>query len=66
MKEDADTFASWGVDYVKLDGCYSHPNDMDRGYPEFGYWLNRVTLRKYSLQFIYVHQGWAGYPALLD
>jgi alpha-N-acetylgalactosaminidase len=31
LKEDADTFASWGVDYVKLDGCYSHPNDMDAG-----------------------------------
>jgi len=42
LKEDADTFASWGVDYVKLDGCYSHPNDMDSGYPEFGYWLNQT------------------------
>ena len=20
---DADTFVSWGVDYLKLDGCYS-------------------------------------------
>jgi len=28
---DAATFASWDVDYVKLDGCYSHPVDMDRG-----------------------------------
>ena len=43
VQEDADTFASWGVDYVKLDGCYSHPNDMDAGYPEFGYWLNQVV-----------------------
>ena len=25
VQEDADTFESWGVDYVKLDGCYSHP-----------------------------------------
>ena len=23
-------------------GCYSHPNDMDRGYPEFGYYLNQT------------------------
>ena len=30
------------MDYVKLDGCYSHPNDMDKGYPEFGYWLNQT------------------------
>lgn len=28
---DAATFASWDVDYVKLDGCYSHPTEMDRG-----------------------------------
>ena len=42
FQEDADTFASWDIDYVKLDGCYSHPNDMDKGYPEFGYWLNQT------------------------
>lgn len=28
---DAQTFADWGVDYVKLDGCYSDPNTMDHG-----------------------------------
>ncbi|CAG9128729.1 hypothetical protein JYU34_010077 [Plutella xylostella] len=37
---DARTFASWGVDYVKLDGCYALPSDMDHGYPEFGRQLN--------------------------
>ncbi|PSN57510.1 hypothetical protein C0J52_01592 [Blattella germanica] len=42
LETDAQTFASWDVDYVKLDGCYSHPRDMDRGYPEFGYHLNRT------------------------
>lgn len=42
LKEDAETFASWDIDYVKLDGCYSHPNDMDKGYPEFGFWLNQT------------------------
>ena len=31
LKIDAQTFADWKVDYVKLDGCYSHPSDMDRG-----------------------------------
>jgi hypothetical protein len=31
LDTDAETFASWNVDYVKLDGCYSHPRDMDRG-----------------------------------
>ncbi|KAK4326686.1 hypothetical protein Pmani_002843 [Petrolisthes manimaculis] len=42
LEIDAFTFAEWGVDYVKLDGCYSHPTDMDRGYPEFGYFLNKT------------------------
>ncbi|GLG93367.1 hypothetical protein R5R35_013776 [Gryllus longicercus] len=42
LEKDAQTFADWDVDYVKLDGCYSHPRDMDRGYPEFGYYLNRT------------------------
>lgn len=37
---DAQTFAEWDIDFVKLDGCYSHPKDMDKGYPEFGYALN--------------------------
>lgn len=31
LELDALTFASWEVDYVKLDGCYSHPRDMDIG-----------------------------------
>lgn len=30
-KQDAQQFASWDVDYVKLDGCYSLPTDMDTG-----------------------------------
>ncbi|XP_037069521.1 alpha-N-acetylgalactosaminidase-like, partial [Pollicipes pollicipes] len=42
LETDAQTFADWDIDYVKLDGCYSHPKDMDRGYPEFGYYLNRT------------------------
>jgi len=28
---DAQQFADWQVDYVKLDGCYSNVRDMDRG-----------------------------------
>ena len=31
MEIDAQTFADWEVDYVKLDGCYSDPADMDTG-----------------------------------
>ena len=40
MELDAKTFAEWGVDYVKLDGCYSDPSTMDSGYPKFGKYLN--------------------------
>lgn len=31
MELDAQTFADWQVDYVKLDGCYSFPSQMDKG-----------------------------------
>ncbi|XP_032596027.2 alpha-N-acetylgalactosaminidase [Drosophila grimshawi] len=39
---DADTFASWKVDYVKLDGCYIGGIDLDIAYPAFGKALNRT------------------------
>lgn len=42
LEDDANTFAEWGVDYVKLDGCYSEPSSMDAGYPEFGMHLNKT------------------------
>ncbi len=31
LETDAKTFAEWGIDYVKLDGCYADPSEMDRG-----------------------------------
>ncbi|XP_022214324.1 alpha-N-acetylgalactosaminidase-like [Drosophila obscura] len=37
---DAQTFADWGVDYVKLDGCYATESERDRGYPAFGKAMN--------------------------
>jgi hypothetical protein len=30
-EQDAQQFAEWGVDYVKLDGCYSDIRDMEKG-----------------------------------
>ena len=33
---DADTFASWGVDYLKLDGCYNNKSGFVKGYPAMG------------------------------
>jgi len=40
LEIDAKTFAAWGVDYVKFDGCNSDPVDFDIGYPAFGKYLN--------------------------
>ncbi|KAG4079214.1 hypothetical protein HA402_004589 [Bradysia odoriphaga] len=59
-RSDAQQFADWNVDYVKLDGCYSLPLDMDQGYPEFGRHLNST-----GRQMIYscswpVYQIYAG------
>jgi len=34
LQKDADTFAAWGIDSVKLDGCYSGIDDMT-----YGTWL---------------------------
>ncbi|XP_077518806.1 alpha-galactosidase A-like [Amblyomma americanum] len=33
---DAQTFADWKVDYVKVDGCNAKASDMDTLYPEMG------------------------------
>ena len=42
MDIDAQTFASWGIDLVKMDGCNSvHTSEiLDRGYKYFGKQLN--------------------------
>lgn len=37
---DAQTFASWGVDYLKYDGCYSSPIEQMQGYPLMSKALN--------------------------
>lgn len=39
---DAQTFASWGVDLLKLDGCNADVNDMKAGYEAMGGFLNRT------------------------
>lgn len=33
---DAETFAGWGVDYLKLDGCYVNQPDYPKVYKAFG------------------------------
>jgi len=39
-KIDSDTFAEWKVDYLKLDGCNSSPEEQAKGYPLFTKTLN--------------------------
>ena len=43
MELDAQTFAEWTVDYLKLDGCYADIHDMDEGYPLMGHYLNKTN-----------------------
>ncbi|RZC40321.1 Melibiase domain containing protein, partial [Asbolus verrucosus] len=42
LETDANTFAEWEVDYVKLDGCYADTVGMEEGYAEFGAYLNQT------------------------
>ena len=39
---DANTFASWGVDFLKLDGCYNVESSFDDAYPAMSFWLNQT------------------------
>lgn len=43
LELDAQTFAEWTVDYLKLDGCYADVKVMDEGYPKMGYYLNQTN-----------------------
>jgi alpha-N-acetylgalactosaminidase len=40
LETDANTFAEWGTDYIKIDGCYVDLDMMPEGYPQFGAYLN--------------------------
>lgn len=42
LETDANTFAEWGVDYIKVDGCYAEISEMEAGYKEFGMYLNKT------------------------
>lgn len=42
MEVDAQTFAFWGVDQVKLDGCYVDVAQMDQGFYSFSF-LNSLA-----------------------
>ncbi|XP_071087435.1 alpha-galactosidase A-like [Haliotis cracherodii] len=39
---DAQTFAEWGIDLLKFDGCNIKPEDFAEGYSEMGFYLNKT------------------------
>lgn len=42
LQLDAQTFASWKVDLLKLDGCNADRTDMKYGYEAMGFFLNKT------------------------
>ncbi|XP_071786710.1 alpha-N-acetylgalactosaminidase-like [Asterias amurensis] len=40
LELDAKTFAEWGIDMLKMDGCHSNVSTMKKGYPEMTKYLN--------------------------
>ncbi|KAK3597113.1 hypothetical protein CHS0354_021221 [Potamilus streckersoni] len=42
MQLDAQTFADWGIDLLKFDGCNSNPDDAKFGYPAMAFYLNKT------------------------
>jgi len=40
METDANTFARWGIDSFKMDGCYSDTSDFATAYPIMSRYLN--------------------------
>ncbi|XP_048243984.1 alpha-N-acetylgalactosaminidase-like [Haliotis rufescens] len=58
LKQDAQTFADWGVDLLKLDGCYGDVRDYDYGYPAMTKFLNETG------RPIMFHCDWPKYQIL--
>ncbi|KJH45949.1 alpha-galactosidase [Dictyocaulus viviparus] len=45
LKIDANTFAEWEVDYLKMDGCFANTSFMPIGYPKMQRSLNATGRR---------------------
>ena len=41
---DANTFAEWEIDMIKVDGCNCDPSDYYWKYPLFGHYLNKTGI----------------------
>ncbi|CAB0005315.1 unnamed protein product [Nesidiocoris tenuis] len=56
-KVDISRFADWGIDYIKVDGCYFYGNDYSKGYE-----LLQKTLNSTGRPIVYS----CSYPAYED
>ena len=50
IQTDAQTFADWGIDMLKLDGCYSNATDQEQGEGRERDSLNRRRVRERETQ----------------
>lgn len=70
MMMDAQTFADWGVDLLKFDGCNSDYNDDKYGYPAMAFFLKKagrpiVYSCEWPLQYK-IHHATANYTAVSE
>uniref|UniRef100_A0A146L3L6 Alpha-galactosidase n=2 Tax=Lygus hesperus TaxID=30085 RepID=A0A146L3L6_LYGHE len=42
VERDIKMFAEWGIDYIKVDGCYYDGDDFSKGYHQLGDILNKT------------------------
>lgn len=47
---DANTFAEWGIDYIKIDGCFMDERKMDIGELKIYFILKMKANKTYVLQ----------------
>ena len=69
LEMDAQTFAEWGVDFVKFDQCNSDPKDLKFGYPEMEFFMNKtgrpmLFACEWPLNTIIVQKLKPDYPAI--
>ncbi|XP_046572082.1 alpha-galactosidase A-like [Haliotis rubra] len=67
---DAQTFAEWGIDLLKFDGCNISPDAFSEGYRDMGFFLNRTGRPiLYSCEWAIgdiLHHRAADYTAVLE
>lgn len=49
MERDSNLFAEWGIDMLKVDGCYSCNSLYADGYKQFGWFLNHTSPNRHIL-----------------